>query len=95
METQTSWISFLVHGKCGNEEEQTSPILKVRDFDCQTTSLLAFCLQGPGSPGETQLLDFTAVFPNYVVFWDVPLNPEIPSARAKFLSVNHYFQSSV
>lgn len=74
-------------------EGTNQPLLRTRGFDCQTTSLLAFCLQGPGSPGETQLQDFTAVFPNYLVFWDVPLNSQIPSARAKFLSVNYYFQS--
>lgn len=78
----------------GKRGGKNKTLLRVRDFDCQTTSLLAFCLQGPGSPGETQLLDFTAIFPNYLVFWDVPLNPQIPLTRAKFLSVNHYFHSS-
>lgn len=30
-----------------------------------------------------------------LVFWDVLSNPHIPSAGAKFLFVNHYFQSRV
>lgn len=42
-------------------------------FDCQTTSSPAFCLQGPGSPGGTQLLDFTAVFPNYPCLLGCPI----------------------
>lgn len=68
---------------------------KTHIFDCQTTSSLALCLQGSAPLVRHSCWISQLFFHTRLGFWDVPLEPHVPSSRAKFPSVSHCFQRCV